>query len=180
MKSENCPKAVLGQFLVNGMKVIACSMARKSNVQPFVSPPYPLHRSLILIGDQENSTNFLALFFTTHLPFFLSVHSLILIIVPAPKGCQLYSIQFSKASFSLLVFCWTSPSARDQGCSPPNAFAFLVSDPLALPWLWQCLAMHPCGRNSFQQCFFFSHSISSHCGASSVLTLPDKKPGGMG
>lgn len=132
-----------------------------------------------MIRDKENSTHFVALFLITHLPVFPSVHSLTLILLPAPKGCQFYSISLSKAPFSLLLLCWTPPSAPDHPCFPPSPFPFLVSDPLALPWLQQCLAVHPCGRNGFRQ-WFFSHAISSHCGASSVLTLPDNKPGGMG
>lgn len=114
-----------------------------------------------MIGDKENSTHFVALFLITHLPVFPSVHSLTLILLPAPKGCQFYSISLSKAPFSLLLLCWTPPSAPDHPCFPPSPFPFLVSDPLALPWLQQCLAVHPCGRNGFRQ-WFFSHAISSH------------------
>lgn len=99
MKSE----AVMRQFSVKSVKVIAYSMARKSNVWPFVSPPYPSHRSLILIGDKGNSTHFVTLLLITHLPVFLSVHSLVLVILLTPKGCQLYSIPLPKTSFTLIL-----------------------------------------------------------------------------
>lgn len=56
------PEAGMRQFSVNGMKAIACFMARKSSIPPFGSPPHPLHTSLIFIGGKEISTHFVALF----------------------------------------------------------------------------------------------------------------------
>ena len=114
------PEAGMRQFSVNGMKAIACFMARKSSVPPFGSPPHPLHTSLILIGGKEISAHFVALFPITRLPVFPSVLSLTLIPLPAPKGCWCYSLLLSEASFLSLLLRW-SPLTSTLCPQPPLA-----------------------------------------------------------
>lgn len=174
-------------FSVNGMKVIACFMARKSSFAPFGSPPRPLHTSLILIGGKEISTHFVALIPIIHLPVLPSVLSLTLIPLPAPKGCRFYSLLLSQASFSSLLLQGThltSTLCPDHPWPPSKPFS-LSALPGARPpgpargsgSAWPCIHMEGI---AFDSGGFFCHAGSSHCSASSVLTLPDDEPGGMG
>lgn len=149
-------EASMRQFSVNSTKVIECFMARSSSVPPFGSPPHPLHSSLILVGGKEFSTHFVTLFLITHLPLFPSVLSLTLI-----PFLHQRAVSFNPSRYLRHLFLFFSAGHRSHPLSAPDSpwphyEPFSLSALPGAPWLQHCLATHPCGRNSFQQCLFLS------------------------